>query len=77
MKQKGNMHGNTIAGTASKAEFDNKASQILCETYSAIILGMDLPVQGASFQHQRDCLLLIRMASWKGCSHGADNARFK
>lgn len=51
LNQKGKMHGNTIAGTASKAELDNKTSRILCETSSAIILGMDLPVQGASFQH--------------------------
>lgn len=44
------MHGNTIAGCVSKEGFDNKLSQMLCETCSAIIQGMDLPVQGASSQ---------------------------
>lgn len=44
------MHGNTIAGVVSKEGVDNKLSQMLCETYSAIIHGMDLPAQGSAFQ---------------------------
>lgn len=34
-----------------KAGIDKKFLWMLCETYSAIIQGMDLPARGASSQH--------------------------